>query len=58
MGEGLVGQCAYGKQHILLTNEPSDYIEITSGLGGSKPQNILVLPIVFENKIKAVIEIA
>ena len=58
VGEELVGQCAYEKQRILLTNVPSDYIEITSGLGGSKPQNILVLPIVFENKIKAVIEIA
>ncbi len=37
---------------------PSDYIEITSGLGKSKPQNIIVLPIMFENKVKAVIEIA
>ncbi len=58
VGEGLVGQCAYEKQRILLTNVPSDYIEITSGLGESKPQNIVVLPIVFENKVKAVIEIA
>ena len=58
VGEGLVGQCAYEKQRILLTNVPSDYIEITSGLGGLKPQNIVVLPIVFENKVKAVIEIA
>ncbi len=58
VGEGLVGQCAYEKQRILLTNVPSDYIEITSGLGASKPQNILVLPIVFENKVKAVIEVA
>ncbi|CDS55145.1 Two-component hybrid sensor and regulator [Polaromonas sp. CG9_12] len=58
VGEGLVGQCAYEKQRILLTNVPSDYIQITSGLGGSKPQNIVVLPIVFEDKVKAVIEIA
>ncbi len=58
VGEGLVGQCAYEKQRILLTNVPSDYIEITSGLGASKPQNIVVLPIVFEDKVKAVMEIA
>ncbi len=58
LGEGLVGQCALEKQRILLTNVPSDYIEITSALGQSKPQNIVVLPILFENKVKAVIEIA
>jgi signal transduction histidine kinase/DNA-binding response OmpR family regulator/HAMP domain-containing protein len=58
LGEGLVGQCALEKQRILLTNVPSDYIEITSGLGESTPQNIVVLPILFENKVKAVIEVA
>ena len=58
VGEGLVGQCAYEKQRILLTNVPSDYVQITSGLGESKPQNIILLPIVFENKVKAVIELA
>ena len=58
LGEGIVGQCAYEKQRIMLTSVPSDYIEITSGLGEAKPQNIIVLPIVFENKVKAVIEIA
>ncbi|OGT88652.1 MAG: hybrid sensor histidine kinase/response regulator [Gammaproteobacteria bacterium RIFOXYD12_FULL_61_37] len=58
LGEGLVGQAAVEKQRILLTNVPSDYIEITSGLGESRPQNIIVLPIVFEGKVKAVIEMA
>ena len=58
IGEGIVGQCAFEKQRIMLTSVPSDYIEITSGLGEAKPQNIIVLPIVFENKVKAVIEIA
>ncbi len=58
LGEGLVGQCALEKQRILLTNVPADYISITSGLGEAKPMNIIVLPIVFENRVKAVIEIA
>ncbi len=58
LGEGLVGQCAYEKQRILLTSVPADYIEVTSGLGEAKPQNIVVLPIIFENKVKAVVEIA
>ncbi len=58
IGEGLVGQCAYEKQRILLTNVPDDYIQIISGLGEGTPKNIIVLPIIFESKVKAVIELA
>ncbi len=57
-GEGLVGQCALEKQQILLTDVPNDYIRIASGLGESKPLNIIVLPILFENEVVAVIELA
>src|SRR5678816_149114 len=58
LGEGLVGQCALEKERILLTNVPENYIQITSGLGESKPNNIIVLPIVFEGAVKAVMELA
>jgi HAMP domain-containing protein/CheY-like chemotaxis protein/signal transduction histidine kinase len=58
LGEGLVGQCALEKERILLTNVPDNYIQITSGLGESKPNNIIVLPIVFEGAVKAVMELA
>lgn len=58
LGEGLVGQCALEKQKILLTDVPSDYIYITSGLGAAKPFNIIVFPIIFENQVTAVIELA
>lgn len=58
IGEGLVGQCAYEKQRILLTQVPDNYIQITSGLGEAPPNNIIVLPIIFEGKVKAVIELA
>ncbi|WP_151446595.1 HAMP domain-containing protein [Lacisediminimonas profundi] len=58
IGEGLVGQCAYDKRRLLLTNVPGDYVPICSGLGYAKPLNIIVLPILFENRVKAVIEMA
>jgi HAMP domain-containing protein/signal transduction histidine kinase/DNA-binding response OmpR family regulator len=58
MGEGLIGQCALQKERILLTNVPNDYIQINSGLGSSKPLNIIILPVLFENRLKAVIELA
>jgi signal transduction histidine kinase len=44
IGEGLVGQCAKEKKRILLTDVPSDYVRINSGLGESAPLNIIVLP--------------
>ena len=58
LGEGLVGQCVLEKERILLNNVPDDYIKIGSGLGEAKPLNIIVLPVVFENEVKAVIELA
>jgi HAMP domain-containing protein/CheY-like chemotaxis protein/signal transduction histidine kinase len=57
-GEGLVGQCAIEKQRVWLTNVPRDYIVVSSGLGSAPPTNIVVLPILFEQEVKAVIEIA
>jgi HAMP domain-containing protein/signal transduction histidine kinase/CheY-like chemotaxis protein len=58
LGEGLIGQCALEKQKILLTNVPPDYIRISSGLGDAPPQNILVLPVIFEGQVKGVLELA
>lgn len=57
LGEGLVGQCALEKQRILLT-APADYVRISSGLGEAAPLNIVVLPILFEEEVAAVLELA
>jgi HAMP domain-containing protein/signal transduction histidine kinase/DNA-binding response OmpR family regulator len=58
LGQGLVGQCAVEKERILLTNVPSNYLKISSGLGELLPVSVIVLPVLFENQIKAVIELA
>ena len=58
LGQGLVGQCALEKQRILLVNPPKDYIAIASGLGEATPQNIIVMPVIFEGQVKAIIELA
>jgi HAMP domain-containing protein/CheY-like chemotaxis protein/signal transduction histidine kinase len=58
VGEGLVGQAAFEKQRILLTNAPEDYITINSGLGEARPMQIITLPIVFEGQVMAVMELA
>src|SRR5207253_1497819 len=57
-GEGLVGQCALEKKAILLSRVPTDYIQISSGLGEAPPLNIIMLPVLFEGVVKAVIELA
>ncbi|MBD2231943.1 response regulator [Phormidium tenue] len=58
LGEGLVGQCALEKQRIVLTEVPQDYIQIRSGLGSAPPLTIVVLPLMFENAVKGVLELA
>jgi HAMP domain-containing protein/signal transduction histidine kinase/ActR/RegA family two-component response regulator len=56
--DGLVGQCAFEKKRILLLDVPDDYVHVASSLGGATPQNIVVLPVLFEGELKAVIELA
>ena len=40
IGESLVGQVAHEKERIILSNVPSNYINITSSLGKAKPCHI------------------
>jgi PAS domain-containing protein len=58
IGEGLVGTCALERKPIFLTEIPPDYISITSGLGDAPPNNILLLPMLQENNLAGVIELA
>jgi len=58
LGEGLVGQCALEKDKIVITGAPSNYIQVSSGLGAAPPVNIIVLPVLFEGHVKAVLELA
>src|SRR4051794_26094022 len=57
-GEGLVGQAALEGKSIVVTNAPTDYIKVTSGLGEALPVNLIVLPILFEDRVLSVIELA
>jgi signal transduction histidine kinase/CheY-like chemotaxis protein/HAMP domain-containing protein len=58
LGEGLVGQAAVEHKSILITEAPPDYIQVTSGLGVAAPVNIIVMPILFEEQVLGVIELA
>jgi HAMP domain-containing protein/CheY-like chemotaxis protein/signal transduction histidine kinase len=58
VGTGLVGQCAAEKKRLLITKVPAHAVPIRSGLFQAVPQNIIVLPVLFEDRVKAVIELA
>jgi len=58
IGESLVGQCVLEKEIIYLTDLPEEYTQITSGLGKSTPRNIMIVPLIFNEEVQGVIEIA
>ncbi|MEK2477864.1 HAMP domain-containing protein [Streptomyces noursei] len=57
-GETLIGTAAEEGRTILVENVPSGYLKIASGLGEAPPANIIVLPVLFEDKVLGVIELA
>jgi CheY-like chemotaxis protein/signal transduction histidine kinase/HAMP domain-containing protein len=58
MGEGLIGQCALDKRQRLVSDIPSDAVPVNSALMRVLPRNVVVFPVLFENQVKAVIELS
>ncbi|MHC0038878.1 response regulator [Pseudoneobacillus sp. C159] len=58
LGEGLVGQVALEQKPMIFRDIPADYLKIKSGLGEATPISLYVLPVIFEDEVSAVIEIA
>ena len=58
-GEGLVGQAAIEADVVYRTEIPDNYITITSGLlGDKKPKALFILPLITNEKVYGVLEIA
>ncbi len=57
-GEGLVGQAARDGKRLIISPAPSDYIRVHSAVGEAVPTNILIIPVLYDNFVVAVIELA
>jgi HAMP domain-containing protein/signal transduction histidine kinase/ActR/RegA family two-component response regulator len=58
VGSGLVGQAAVEKRPIRVGQVPPGYLEIRSGLGTGDPAELFILPVLFEEQVLGVIELA
>jgi HAMP domain-containing protein/signal transduction histidine kinase/CheY-like chemotaxis protein len=58
LGEALVGQAAQERSSISINDVPEDYIRVSSGLGHHRPASIMIMPILFEDQVLGVIELA
>ncbi|WP_017733989.1 GAF domain-containing protein [Nafulsella turpanensis] len=57
-GEGLIGQCYFEKEPIYLTDIPQGYTYITSGLGEATPTSLILIPLMFNDKVEGIMEVA
>ncbi|BDD08610.1 hypothetical protein FUAX_10420 [Fulvitalea axinellae] len=57
-GEGLAGQAWIERSKIFMTDIPDDYVNITSGLGKALPSCLLVMPLIVNETVYGVLEIA
>ncbi|KLL10522.1 ATP-binding protein, partial [Protofrankia coriariae] len=57
-GEGLIGQAAVEKKRIRVEQVPNGYLYIRSGLGEAPPSDLVVVPVLFEEQVLGVIELA
>ncbi len=58
LGGGVIAQCAIDKRRLLITEMPTYIAPIGFSMFKAAPQNVIVLPVLFENQVKAVIELA
>ncbi|MFE3169516.1 HAMP domain-containing protein, partial [Streptomyces sp. NPDC059224] len=58
VGRSLVGQAARNRRIITVEELPEGYVTISSGLGQAVPSALVVLPIVVEEQVLGVIELA
>ena len=57
-GEGYIGQVYLEQKTRVLKDVPGNYINITSGLGNANPRNLVIQPMIANDKVEGVLELA
>jgi PAS domain S-box-containing protein len=57
-GKGIIGTAAIEKKCIYLTDIPESYITVTSGLGQANPRALLISPLITNEELFGIFEIA
>ncbi|MFT5121703.1 MAG: PAS domain S-box-containing protein [Kiritimatiellia bacterium] len=58
LGEGLVGQAAADGKRVELSELPADYFHLQSGAGSMRPAYVLISPLLHDDRVSAVLELA
>ena len=58
LGQGMVGQVYLEKETMYLKDVPNDYTRITSGMGESTPNQVLITPLIVNEQVEGVLEMA
>jgi hypothetical protein len=58
LGEGLLGQCAVERRSQLVHTAPEGFAAIRSGLGESEPVAMLIAPLLLNEQVLGVVEVA
>lgn len=58
LGETRLGEAAVAKKPLFITHVPEDYLSIGSSVGKAQPTSLLILPLVQNNELEGVMEIA
>jgi len=58
LNEGLIGSVAVEKKHVIFNELPEDYIYLSIGYGNITPKSLIIVPLLIEDKIYGIIEIA
>ena len=55
---GLVGQAWFDKEPLYFTEVPADFVNITSGMGEATPRSIYLIPLLVNENVYGIIEMA